>query len=69
MVHKCPTCGEPLQATRVVEHYFTLVDGKWKICDSNIVEERFYCASDHPVAASDVPELTVANMCKNSTGA
>lgn len=54
VLDKCPQCGDEMQMTKVVEVYYTLVDGGWERVDSSEDEIRVYCANDHHVTDRDI---------------
>jgi hypothetical protein len=60
MPEKCPVCGGDLQATRVVEHYFTLSEGFWEKRGTEVMEDRYYCENDHLLDADAVSKKLAA---------
>ena len=58
----CPKCGGEVQATKVIDTYFSLCGNLWECRDSDTIELRVYCENDHVLSADDYPELTSRNM-------
>jgi len=64
MITKCPECGEQIQATVTIQHWYTLTSDGWTHYDDSEPGEmepvRVYCANDHKIDPALVASLPVA---------
>lgn len=54
-VTACPACSAALQATRVVDVFYTFKDGLWQLEGAMTKDIRYYCANDCVLSADAYP--------------